>query len=135
MAAGGFLGAKLGATLGAGTGSVAGPAGTGIGAGIGGVLGGGFGSLALPTFLKQAMKEYRDYANKGNDITFGEFLERADRIGSETLNSGLMGVILGQLNKAAPLLKDLPGIGKLFTTKIAQKGAEIGLETAALGTI
>jgi len=81
------------------------------------------------------MKEYRDYAEKGNDLTFGEFLERADRIGSETLKSGLMGVILGQVNKAAPMLKEIPGLGKLFTTKIGAKAGEVALETAALGTI
>lgn len=127
MAAGGSLGAALGAQAG----SPGGP----WGAGAGALIGGGFGSLALPTFLKQAMKEYRDYAKQGNDLTFGEFLERADRIGSETLKSGVMGVILGQVSKAAPLLKDAPGIGKLFSTKLGEKAASIGLETATLATV
>jgi hypothetical protein len=127
MAAGGTLGASAGAALG----SFGGP----FGAVAGGLLGGGAGALAMPEFLKSALQEYRDYAEKGNDLTFGEFLERADRIGSKTLNAGIMGAILGTLNKAAPLLKGAPGIGKLFSSKIAQKASAIGIETTALAAI
>lgn len=128
MAAGGTLGASAGAAIGA---AVGGP----FGIAAGGLLGGGAGALALPEFLKSSLQEYRDYTEKGNDLTFGEFLERADRVGSKTLNAGIMGAILGTLNKAAPLLKNMPGIGKLFTSKIAQKTSAIGLETTALATI
>lgn len=121
-----MAGSTLGASVGAALGSAAGP----FGAGAGGLLGGGFGALAFPEFIKSALREYKDFSEKGNDLTFGEFLERADRVGSKTINSGLMGSILGMVNKAAPLLKHLPGIGKLFTSKIAQKSVMIPAEAA-----
>lgn len=127
MLAGAYLGSALGGTAG----SYFGPAGTGAGA----LLGGGFGAFAMPEFIKTALQEYKDYASKGNDLTFGEFLQRADKVGSKTLNSGLMGSILGMINKAAPLLKNAPGIGKLFESKIAQKAATVGLESTAVAAI
>lgn len=126
-----FAGSILGATAGSALGSFGGPVGTAAGA----LLGGGAGALALPEFLKASLQEYRDYAEAGNDLTFGEFLERADRVGSKTINSGIMGAILGTLNKAAPLLKEIPGIGSLFTSKIAQTAGMIGAETATLATV
>ena len=127
LLAGGSLGASAGAALG----SVGGPFGVAAGA----LLGGGAGALALPEFLKSSLQEYRDYTQKGHDITYGEFLERADRVATKTLKSGIMGAILGTLSKAAPLLKEAPGIGKLFTSKIAQKASNIGIETSAIATI
>jgi hypothetical protein len=126
-----MAGATIGAAAGGSLGSYAGPYGTAIG----GVLGGGFGSMALPEFLKSSIQEYKDYVEQGNDLTFGEFLERADRIGSKTLNSGLMGSMLGMVNKAAPVLKKLPGIGKLFTSKIAQSAEKVAAEAAVLTTV
>ncbi len=117
-------------------------AGTALGAAVGAsggppgiIAGGGAGSLALPAFIKTALQEYRDYVAKGNDLTFGEFLERAGRVGSTTLREGAFGVILGSISKAIPFLSKIPGIGKIFTTKIGQKTAEVGLETAAVATI
>ena len=127
VVAGGSLGASLGASLGS-------PGGV-IGSAVGGVAGGAFGSLAMPAFLKQALKEFRDYRAKGNDIDFEEFLSKADRVASKTLKEGAFGVILGSINKAMPLLKETPGLGKLFTTKAAQKAGAIGAETAAIATL
>jgi len=127
MLAGGALGSALGGTLG----SAAGP----IGALTGGVAGGAFGAMAMPTFLKEALREYNDYRSKGNDITFGEFLNRADRVASKTLKEGAFGIILGSINKAMPLLQKIPGIGQLFTSKPAQKAAGIAAETGAIATI
>jgi hypothetical protein len=121
-----LAGSTLGASVGAAIGSYGGP----YGAGAGGLIGGGFGALAFPEFIKSALQEYKEFTEKGNDITFGEFLERSERVGSRTLNSGLMGSILGMVNKAAPLLKNIPGIGKLFSSKIAQKAAVVTGEAA-----
>lgn len=121
-----LAGSTLGASVGAALGAPGGP----WGSGAGGLVGAGFGALAFPEFIKSALKEYKDYAEKGNDITFGEFLERAERVGSKTLNAGLMGSILGMVNKAAPLLKNIPGIGNLFSSKIAQKAATVTGEAA-----
>lgn len=127
MLAGGTLGAALGGTVG----SVV----PGVGTTIGGVTGGAFGALALPTFIKEALKEYREFNEKGNDLTFGEFLQQADRVASKTLKEGAFGVILGSINKAMPALSKLPGIGNLFTSKPAQKAAGIAAETVAAATI
>ncbi len=136
-------GASLGTFIGGAAGSTLGPFGTAAG----GILGGGAGALALPEFLKQSVKEYKDYVEKGHDLTFGEFLQRADKVASKTLNSGLMGATLGIVAKAVPLLKDIPYIGQMFATKIgkqvtqstgqkiAEKVAAPVLETATLGTV
>lgn len=123
-----LAGGTIGSALGASTGALAGPA----GAGIGSLIGGGAGALALPTFLKEALKEYNQHQG---DLTFGEFLQQADRVASKTLKEGLFGSILGTINKAMPMLSKLPGVGKLFTSKGAQKAAGITTETAAAATI
>lgn len=127
IVAGTTLGGALGATLG----SVGGPPGSALG----GAVGGAFGSLAMPAFIKEALKEYRQFQEQGNDLTFGEFLSSADRVASKTLKEGAFGVILGAINKAMPFLRNVPGIGSLFNSKIAQKGAALTAETVAAGTI
>lgn len=116
-----------GASLGAALGATGGP--------LGSFVGGGFGSFALPAFLKESLRQYKDYVEQGNDLSFGEFLQRADKVANKTLTEGAFGVILGQVSKAIPYLKDIPTIGKLFDSKIAQKAASITAETAALATI
>lgn len=116
-----IAGGTLGTTMGAALGSYGGPFGTAAG----GLIGGAAGAMALPAFLKASINEYRDYVNQGNDLTFGEFLQKADSVASETLNAGLFGAILGSVSKAVPILQKIPGIGKLFTSKIAQKAATI----------
>ena len=126
-----LAGGAIGSALGGAQGSAGGP----VGALAGGAVGGAFGAMALPTFLKEALREYGDYRSKGNDITFGEFLSRADRVASKTLKEGAFGIILGSINKAMPMLQKIPGIGQLFTSKPAQKAAGIAAETGALATI
>lgn len=116
-----------GASLGGALGSVFGP--------LGAVVGGSAGAMAMPAFIKESLKEYRKYVEKGNDLTFGEFLNSADKVASKTLNQGLFGVILGSVNKAMPLLKNIPGIGNLFNSKIAQKGATVAAEAATVATV
>lgn len=123
-----LIGGVVGRTLGSAAGSAFG----GVGAPIGGALGGSAGSLALPSFMKQALKEYNQHEG---DLSFGEFLQQADRTASETLKSGAFGVILGTLQKAVPLLEKIPGVGSLFSSKPAQKAAQIATETAAAATI
>jgi len=116
-----------GATLGAAIGSPGGP--------IGATVGGAFGAMAVPAFLKESLKQYREYQQSGKeDLTFGEFLQKADKVANRTLNEGLFGVILGTTAKAIPMLKELPGIGSLFNSKVAQTTskvvAEAGVATA-----
>ncbi len=118
-----FAGAAIGSSIG----SIGGPIGT--------VLGGGFGATAVPAFIKEALTQYRDYARQGNDLSFGEFLQRADKVANKTLNEGLFGVVLGSINKAMPLLKNIPGVGKLFESKVTQTGAKIVGETAAAAAV
>src|SRR5579859_493326 len=127
MAAGSTLGGLIGGAAGSRFG--------GPGAALGGVGGALFGTLAFPAFIKESLKEYRDYVDKGNDLTFGEFLQQADRVASNTLREGAFGIILGGLNKLGPMLEQLPGVGKLFTSKYAQKGASIASETLGAATI
>ncbi len=116
-----------GATLGGALGSAFGP--------LGAVVGGSAGAMAMPAFIKESLKEYRKYVEKGNDLTFGEFFNSADKVASKTLNQGLFGAILGSVNKAMPLLKNIPGIGNLFNSKIAQKGATVAAEAATVATV
>lgn len=108
-----------GGTLGAAAGSLGGPVGT--------VVGAGAGAFALPAFLKASIKEYRDFQDKGGDLTFGQFLESADTVASKTLKEGAFGVILGSIGKGVPLLRKIPGVGALFDTKYAGKAAKEAL--------
>lgn len=110
-----------GATLGAMIGSPGGP--------IGATVGAGFGATALPAFLKESLHQYRDFQDKGGNLTFGEFLQRADKVANRTLNEGLFGVILGSVKKAIPLLEKTP-IGNLFKSKIGQTAATVAGEAA-----
>jgi hypothetical protein len=110
-----------GATLGGILGVPGGPIGITVGA--------GFGATALPAFLKESLKQYRDFQDKGGDLTFGEFLQRADKVANRTLNEGLFGAILGMTKKAIPLLESTP-IGKLFSTKIGKAAATTTAEAA-----
>ena len=124
-----------GATIGSIIGGSAGLAGGPIGTAVGGVTGGLFGTMAVPAFLKASLTEYRDYVNKGNDLTFGDFLQRADKIASKTLTEGAFGIVLGAINKVMPLLKANAVVGHLFNNKVVQKAGSAALETAAVATI
>lgn len=124
-----------GATLGAVAGGALGSVVPGLGTGIGSAVGGAFGATALPAFLKESIRQYNDFQASGGDLTFGEFLERADQIADTTLSQGSFGVILGTLAKAGPLLEGLPGVGQLFKTKISKAAGTLGAEVAAAGTI
>jgi len=124
-------GATIGTIVGGAAGGTVGPVGTAVG----GVAGGLFGTMAMPAFLKASLTEYRDYVNKGNDLTFGEFLQRADQVASKTLTEGAFGIILGAVNKVMPLLKENKTVGNLFNNKYVQKSGSVALETTAVATI
>jgi hypothetical protein len=126
MALGGLLGGIIG--LGASGGNP-----------IGAATGGAFGTFALPEFIKESMREYRQFQEKGGDLTFGEFLNSADKVASKTLNAGLFGTILGSIRKATPLLEKIPGVKQLFDTKyagsIAREAVELGGEIGTATTL
>lgn len=116
--AGGAAGASAG-------GSVAGPPGA--------IAGAGAGAMGLSEFIKEALVQFREH--RKSDETFGEFLQRAETISGSTLRGAAMGGILSAVNASLPLLKKIPGLGKVFDTKIGGKVGTIAAETAAAGTI
>lgn len=131
IAIGGAIGGTLGTTLGA----TLGPAGALIGGGVGG----SFGALAMPAFLKEASREYRKFQDSGGDLTFGEFLQSADKVANATLREGAFGVALGAINKGMGFLRKVPAIDKLFNTKyigpVAEGTATLGAEVTGATTI
>ena len=131
IAAGGTLGAIVGSALGSEV-----PV---VGTAIGGVAGAGAGGLAFPTFLKESLRQYHDFQDQGNDLTFGEFLERANDVADSTLREGAMGIVLGSVQKSLPVLKEIPGLGTLFSTKYVgkpiQKATELGIEAVTATAI
>jgi hypothetical protein len=120
MIAGGFLGGAAGTPLG--------PIGTAAGAGAGG--------FGLPSLLKSTMNEYIDFQNKGGDLTFEDFIKRAENVGTETGKSLALGASMGIFNKMLPFIEKIPGLKQLFKTKYIGKPAEIATkgvaETSAL---
>lgn len=115
-----------GATLGGVLGLEAGP--------IGAAVGGGFGSMALPAFLKESIRQYHEHVDSGENLSFGEFLQRSDKVANSTLKEGAFGVILGNINKVMPELLKIPGLDKLFKYTPVRKAAEIGIEATTLAT-
>lgn len=117
----------------------------GIGASMGAAMSGGnpivaaatvpFSAMAMPAFLKEATRQYRSFQDGGGDLSFGEFLSRADQVADRTLNEGLFGVMLGAIKKSVPLLEKIPGVKQLFDTRyiggLAREATTIGAETAA----
>lgn len=99
---------------------------------VAGPIGGVAGAFAGPTLLKKSLEEYRDYAAKGNNITFGDFLERAGRVSSETGKSAAIGAATGAISKVLPFLKNVPGIDKLLKTKYGTTAATGALELGAM---
>lgn len=116
---GGFLGGVAG-TLG-------GPLGMAVGAGAG--------AFALPAAIKEAYKEYRDFQKQGNDLTFGEFLERAGRVGKETGKAAVIGGATGTVSRILPAIAKTGAGQKLLSMKYAPavaKGAESVAEAATI---
>ncbi len=80
-------------------------------------------SFALPEFMKELSRQYRDFEDNGGDLTFGEFI-KYDQLMNKTLTAGAFGSILGDVQRAVPFLKQIPVIKQLFDTKYIGKVAE-----------
>lgn len=117
----------IGGSIGAAIGSAGGPLGT--------IVGGGAGAFAFPAFLKEASRQYRQFQDEGGDLTFGEFLERADKVANTTLREGAFGIILGSVKSGMNLLRKIPAVDQLFNTRyigpVAREATTIGAEVAA----
>lgn len=109
-----------------------------------------FGAMATPQFIKDAIAEYKAFQLTGGDKTFGEFLMSeggAERIAKGSISSGLFGILIGGVSKAARMLKDVPALKPLFEAKwvgkpteyATRKGIEVGavtgMEAAAKGEL
>jgi len=123
-----WAGGKLGALVGGGIGSVIPGVGT-----AGGILGGGAaGAMAFPSLIKHSFQEYRDFVEKGNNLSFGEFLERAGRISKETGKSATVGLVTAGMSKFLPFMKKIPKFNKLLDTRPGRAVAGTALEYAGL---
>lgn len=110
-------------------------AGGAVGGPIGATAGAGAGAFALDEFFKEAISQYREHTRSGEDLSFGEFLKRAEKVSGSTLRGGAMGGILSAVNASTPLLKKIPGIGKLFESKLGAHAGTTAAEVATLGTV
>lgn len=132
MAIAGAYGAKPGAAAGGLIGSAFPGAGTAIGAAAGGAVTGGATALAVPQLIKSTYDEYRDFVEKGGSLSFGEFLERAARVGKEAGKSAITGAALGAMGRLSPLLSKVPGFSKVMNSKPGAMAVETAAELAGL---
>ena len=123
-----WAGGQAGAAAGGALGSVIPGAGTLGGAALGGTVG----AFALPSFIKSSFGEYRDFARKGGDLTFGEFLERSGRVAKETGKSGILGVAMAGAGRFLPIMKRIPALKKILNTKLGAGAAETAIEAGTL---
>lgn len=117
-----------GGMLGGAVGSSAGP--------IGSVAGTASGGLAFPTFVKESMREYRAFQDRGNDITYGEFISSANTITNHTLRDGALGLMLAGVQRIIPLVNSsdnaaLAPLRALFATKYAGRPIQEALSLGA----
>lgn len=113
------------------------------GTALGGPIGGAAAAFAAPSLIKNVIREYKDHVAKGNDITFGEFIERAGRVGTETGKSAITGAAVGAVGKFLPLLAKIPGAQKILSSKAgsaivggaAEVGALTGTQSAFKGEL
>lgn len=113
--------------------------GAAAGTALAGPIGGVAGAFALPSAIRSTFNEYRDFAKQGHGLTYGEFLERASRVGKEAGKSALIGGATGFAGRLLPALKLMPGMEKLLNTRLGSavgKGAlELGGMTGAQSAI
>lgn len=114
----------IGGMIGAAGGAVAGSVVPIVGTTSGAIVGGGFGAMAFPEFIKESMREYKAFQDRGGDLTFGEFIQSADRIAGKTLKAGAFGAVMSQFNKALPYIRKIPAIDNLLNTKYIGKPIE-----------
>ena len=123
-----WAGGEAGALAGGAIGSAIPGAGTVAGAGLGGVIG----AFTLPAFIKSSFGEYRDFAQKGGDLTFGEFLERSGRVAKETGKAGIIGAAMAGSGRFLPVMKKIPALNKILSTKLGAGVAETAIEAGTL---
>lgn len=114
-----------GASIGGSVGAAGGP--------VGAAVGGAAGSMALPAMVDTALEHYHQYLSQGGDASFEDFVNAVNDTLQTGVRAGAEGVIFGAVSKAMPFIKNLPGFESLFgKSKIGQKVAESGLQTAAI---
>lgn len=123
-----WAGGKLGSLVGGGLGSVI----PGVGTAAGAIGGGAAGAMAFPSMIKQSFQEYRDFVDKGGNLSFGDFLERAGRVSKETGKAGAVGLATAGMGKLLPFLKKIPKFDKILQTKPARVLTESALELTGL---
>lgn len=139
FAVGAGLGAQVGGAIGGLAGSAVPVVGTAFGATAGAVIGGGAGGFGLPAFLDATLREFQEFKEGGGQGGFEEFVERGNRVSSETGESTLKGAMFGILTQALPALKQLPALKGVFEGSPGKeafaKATEATIEaTGLLGT-
>jgi len=100
--------------------------------GGGTVVGATAGAFALPAMIKNSFAEYRDFASKGGDASFGDFIERTGRVAKETGKSAIIGGVTGKMSKFLPYLKEVPGMSKILETRLGKALGTGALELAGM---
>ena len=121
-------GAALGSLIGGALGSIIPGAGTALGA----TLGAAFMGMALPVMVKSSFNEYRDYAKKGGNGSFEDFIARTGSVLAETGKAGTVGLVTANMGRFVPLLKKVPIWNKVLNTRAGQKVTYKGLEYLGL---
>ena len=92
--------------------------------------------FALPAFLKESMKQYRQFQEGGGDLTYGEFLERSGNVLGASLKEGVLGAAFGTVQKLLPVLYSVPGVKDVLNTKYLGKPLKAATTiTAEAGTL
>jgi len=107
---------------------------------LGGLLGAPAGPIAAsatafatPTLIKQVKREWHKFEKKDKDLNLTNFLKHLKSVGKETGKSAIMGLAMGGLNKALPLLSKIPAISKFIKSQPAT--AALGKGAAELATL
>lgn len=109
---------------------VGGAIGTAVSPGIGTAVGAGAGMFMLPTAIESIFDEYEEFAKKGTDLTFGEFIKRGGAVTKETAKAGVLGAMMGTVGKAIPYLSKIPGFKKLLDYKYGKATAKFAANMA-----
>jgi len=97
-----------------------------------GPIGAAAGAFSAPQLLNTAYDQYLDYVRKGNDLTFGEFLERAGQVGKETGKAAIVGGVTGFAGRLLPFLRMSPRLSKILDKPAGAALARGTLEVGGL---
>lgn len=126
MPIGGYLGNLAGSSIGASLGTAAAPGlGTELGGAVGAVVGQGFGSFALPAFLRKGLMDY--YAKGGEN--FEDYFALMVGAGHQALKEGVVGAVTAPFGNLAENAVVGPGIstaGRQFAAGVTKSAAEVG---------